>query len=269
MTIKQGGSPPATGRWCAATTQQKGFTLMGMKLEDIDVDGAIQYQALEAEASLEEGDTRLDFLKKAGLAGGAVMGGGALLGAIAPAASLAKTKKGKGRPPKSFGKGDIGILNYALTLEYLEAAFYNEAAANQAKTGFIKDPQTQIFLQDVVFDENKHVAVLKKALGKKAVKSPTFNFKGDNADEAKFGAMSFTFENEGVHAYAGQAFNITTPAYLAVALSIITIEARHASVIGLITKKSTAGITPSGPFDTPFTANRVLKDVTGLGYIVS
>lgn len=241
---------------------------MSMKMEDIDVDGALQHTALEAEASLEEGDTRLDFIKKAGLAGGAVMGGGALLGAIAPAASLAKGKKMKGRPPKSFGKGDVGILNYALTLEYLEAAFYNEAAANQAKTGFIKDPQTQIFLQNVVVDENKHVATLKKALGKKAVKSPVFNFHGDNADETKFGTMSFTFENEGVHAYAGQAFNITTPAYLAVALSIITIEARHASVIGLITKKSTAGISPSGSFDTPFTANRVLKDVTGLGYIV-
>lgn len=239
---------------------------MSMKIEDIDVDGAIQETALEAVSSLDEGDTRLDFIKKAGMAGGAVMGGGALLGALAPAASMA-AGPGKGRPPASFGKGDIGILNYALTLEYLEAAFYNEATANQAAKTFIKDKQTQVFLQDVTVDENAHVAALKKALGKKAVKSPRFDFHGDSADEARFGTASFAFENEGVHAYAGQAFNIASPKVLAKALSIITVEARHASVIGLITMKTPAGITPSGPFDKPFTAKRVLRDVTALGYI--
>src|SRR6476646_12100214 len=104
-------------------------------LERIDVDGAIREAAHDAAEAVESGDTRLGFLKKAGLAGGAVMGGGALLSALTPAASMAA---GKGRPPAKFGKGDIGILNYALTLEYLEAAFYNEATANNKKKTFLK-----------------------------------------------------------------------------------------------------------------------------------
>ena len=100
-----------------------------LNIEQVDVDGDIRETAQEASEALS-GDTRLGFLKKAGLAGGAAMGGGALLSALTPAASMAA---GKGRPPAKFGKGDIGILNYALTLEYLEAAFYNEATANNKK----------------------------------------------------------------------------------------------------------------------------------------
>ena len=226
------------------------------KLSDIDVDGAIQETAHEAIDGLEPGDTRLDFFKKAGLTGGAVIGGGVLLSALTPAFAAAA---GRGRPPGSFGKGDVGILNYALTLEYLESAFYNEATANQASSSFIKDGQTQVFLKTVTNDENMHVKALKKALGKKAVKSPRFNFQGDNAEEERFRTASFAFENEGVHAYSGQAFNIKDPAYLAVALSIVTIEARHAAVIGLISKGSEQGIAPNGAFDTPYTAAKVLR----------
>lgn len=233
-----------------------------MKLEDIDVDGAIQETAAEAGESL--GDTRRGLMKKTALAGGAMIGGGSILGAIVAGEASAA---GKGRPPASFGKGDIGILNYALTLEYLEAAFYNEALAFHRKTNFIKDRQTEVFLKTVVRDENAHVKALKKVLGSKAVAKPKFDFKGDNKSEKKFVNASFIFENEGVHAYSGQAFNVKSPKVLAAALSIVTIEARHASVIGLIKNARPSNIAPDGPFDTPFTAAKVLKDVTSLGYI--
>jgi Ferritin-like domain len=233
-------------------------------LNEIDVNGALAETAHDAVEGLESGDTRLDFIKKAGLAGGAVMGGGAILSAFAPGTALAK-----GRPPKSFGKGDIGILNYALTLEYLESAFYTEATKNQASTGFIKNPQTQVALARTTADEAAHVKALKAALGHKAVKSPKFDFKGTTADEATFVATSYALENEGVHAYAGQALNISGTKVIKAALSIITVEARHASVFGLLAKGTSDSISPDGAFDKPFMAKKVLKDVTKLGFIQS
>jgi hypothetical protein len=234
-----------------------------LDISRVDVDGDIRETAHEATEALE-GDTRLSFLKKAGLAGGAVMGSGALLSALTPAASMAA---GKGRPPAKFGQGDVGILNFALTLEYLEAAFYNEATANQKKSSFIKDKQTQVFLKTVTTDENAHVAYLKKALGSKAVAAPKVDFGGTTSQEASFVKTAVALENTGVHAYSGQALNIKSPANVGAALSILTIEARHASVIGLIAKNSSKGISPDGPFDTPFTAAQVLKAVEATGFL--
>ena len=234
-------------------------------IDRIDVDGAVRETAHDATEALAGGDTRLDFLKKAGLAGGAAMSGGVLLSALTPAAAMAA---GKGRPPAKFGKGDIGILNYALTLEYLEAAFYNEASANQKSKSFIKDPQTQVFLKTVTVDENAHVAFLKKALGSKAVGAPKVDFGGTTSDEKSFVETAVALENTGVHAYSGQALNIASPAYVAAAISILTIEARHASVAGLILSGKPSGLTPDGAFDTPFTAAKVLKAVEKTGFLV-
>jgi ferritin-like protein len=108
-----------------------------------------------------KGDTRLGFLKKAGVAGGALVGGGALLGALAPTA-MAGT--GTGRPPSRFGSGDIGILNYALTLEYLERDFYNEAAKNDRRKSFLgKDGKS--FLTAVIrAGEHRRRRVLRAAV---------------------------------------------------------------------------------------------------------
>jgi hypothetical protein len=231
-----------------------------INLEEIDVDGAIRETHAEAIDGLHEGDTRLSFLRKSAVTAGAAVSGGALLGTLAPSV-LASS--GSGRPPASFGKGDIGILNYALTLEYLEAAFYNGAtAANMALSA-----QTAAYLQITTRDENAHVAFLKKALGSKAAKEPTFNFKGANTSVETFMKTAQVLENTGVHAYSGQALNIKSAAYVKAALSILTVEARHASVIGLL-NESGAGIDSTGSFDTPYTAAKVLAAVKGTGFIV-
>ncbi|CAN5418305.1 hypothetical protein BH10ACT11_BH10ACT11_15950 [soil metagenome] len=242
-----------------------------LKLSDIDVDGAIRESAEEATATLtEEGDTRADFLKKAGLAGGAAMSGGALLGALAPGSALGALGKpkgnGKGRPPKSFGKGDIGILNYALTLEYLEAAFYAEAKKNN-RSGAIATGYAGIFLNAVNRDEAAHVKYLKKALGNKAVKSPKFDFGSSTQSASAFIATSYALENTGVGAYSGQALNIKSNKVVKAALSIVTIEARHASVAGILFKNDRHGIAPDGPFDDAKTAAQTLRKVKATGFI--
>jgi Ferritin-like domain len=223
-----------------------------INLEAVDTDGAIREAAEEVSS-----DTRLGFLRKAGVAGGAALGGGAILGGlITPGVASAK-----GRPPGSFGKGDIGILNYALTLEYLERAFYNEATAG----GKITDPQTKAFLRITTRDERAHVAFLKHALGHRAVKEPKFDFHGIPRDPEKFAATAYVLENTGVHAYLGQAPNIQTPAYLLAAASIVTIEARHSGAIGSIIGKS---IAPNGSFDNGYPAAKVLAAVKKTGFIV-
>jgi hypothetical protein len=245
------------------------MTMSGkINLQEIDVDGAVREAHAEAIDQLEQvaihpGDTRLGFLRKTALAGAGAMSGGALLGALAPSA-LAAGGGGAGRPPASFGKGDIGILNYALTLEYLEAAFYNGASgANMALSS-----QAAAFLKIVTRDENAHVKFLKEHLGSKAAKEPKFEFKGANTSPSTFMTTSQVLENTGVHAYSGQALNIKDATYVKAALSILTVEARHASVIGLLNEPAGNEITPSGPFDTPLTAAKVLAAVKSTGFIV-
>jgi rubrerythrin len=225
-----------------------------LDLTTIDVDGAVR----EA-ADAVSGDTRLSFLRKAGLAGGAVLSGGALLGALAPSVFAA----GSGRPPSSFGAGDVGILNYALTLEYLESTFYSQAYANLYSSA---SPQVKAFLKTTKTDEADHVAALQGTLGSKAVKKPKFDFGKAVTDPNTFETTAFVLENTGVAAYSGQAFNIASPKVLAVALSIVTVEARHAGAIGSITGMA---IAKNGPFDIPEAAAQILAAVTATKFIVS
>jgi Ferritin-like domain len=220
----------------------------------VDQDGAIS-EAHDAVA----GDTRLAFLRKAGIGAAGLASGGAILAALAPSAMAAKV----GAPPASFGAGDIGILNYALTLEYLERAFYNQATSN----GIVKDAQLKGILETATRDERAHVAKLKGALGSKAVAEPKFNFGDAVKNQKTFAATSFVLENTGVHAYLGQAGNISNPAYLLVAASIMTIEARHAGAIGAYLKHSPKEIAPSGSFDTGYSAAKVLAAVKSTGFI--
>jgi hypothetical protein len=231
-----------------------------INLEEVDVDGAVREARAAAIDGLEAGDTRLSFIKKIGVGTAGVVGGGALLGALAPSAFAAG-----GRPPSSFGKGDVGIANYALTLEYLEAEFYKQAAANITFTS----AALKGFANTVAKDEAAHVAAIKGLLKTAAVKSPAFKFGPATTDEKTFAATAKVLENTGVGAYFGQGFNIKSSTILKFAISVLTVEARHAGAIGILLDASGAGISPHGAFDRPTTAAAVLKAVTATGFIAA
>ncbi len=229
-----------------------------LNLDEIDPSGAIA----EHHAAVE-GDTRMDFLKKAGLGGAAAVSGGAVLSGLTAGTASAQSST---RPPSMFGKGDIGILNYALTLEFLEAAFYNEATKNNVVAD--GNSQLAVFLRTVTRDENRHVGFLRSGLGSKAVKRPKFNFGDTTKDPTMFALTSEVLENTGVSAYLGQAKNIRSAKILGQAGSILTVEARHASVIGVLNKNSSDGIAPDGAFDRAKSARAILAAVKKTGFIV-
>ncbi len=134
-----------------------------------------------------------------------------------------------GRALAMSESGDVGILNFALTLEYLEAAFYKEAKTRAKASGDLKS------LIDLVGrDEEEHVGALTetiKKLGGKPVAEPKFDF--PYSDTAGFLKLAQTFEDTGVSAYNGAAPQIKAAEVLEAAGSIVQVEARHAAAIRL------------------------------------
>ena len=217
-----------------------------LTLEELDRDGAI----LEGVAEIA-GDSRADFLRKAAVGGGALLGGGALAAAL-PEGAMAG-------PARS----DIAILNFALTLEFLEAAFYTEAERRRALSG-----ETAKFAQVVGRHERAHVAFLRKALGRQAVKKPRFNFKGTTANQAQFQSTAQTLEDTGVAAYLGQVGRIKNKKILAAAGSILPVEARHAAWIRDIRGRGNPPLPAPTAFEGAKTRSQILAAVKGTGFIV-
>ena len=120
-------------------------------------------------------------------------------------------------------------MNYALTLEYLEASFYAEAVKKGALTG-----ETKAFAKVVAGHEAAHVTAIKGTLGAKAVARPKFDFADTTSSQAKFQATSEVLEYTGVSAYLGQVGHIKSGAVLAAAGSILPVEAWHAAWIAVI-----------------------------------
>lgn len=212
-------------------------------------------KALEEGLLAEPGLTRSQLFRRAAMGGGSLMVAGVTFGGI---------------PSIAFGASpsqDVAILNFALFLEYLEAAFYTEAE----KQGRLKG-EARGFAEVVGAHERAHVAFIRGALGKKAIKSPKFNFHGTTSNTFKFIATSIALEDTGVGAYNGQGANLTKKT-LAVAAEIVSVEARHAAWIRDIADiTSGAAKPPGGPapnaFDPLLTKAQVLKIVDGTHFVV-
>jgi rubrerythrin len=153
-----------------------------------------------------------------------------------------------------FGKGDIGILNYALTLEYLETAFY----ADVVKSGLFKGADLET-IRKFGAEEAEHVEALTaavKQLGGKPAPEPKAEFPLKSAKSVL--ELAGTVENLGAAAYLGQAPNIQSPEVLASALAIHSVEGRHAAALNTLLGTS---ITPDGAFAKPADVQTVLKSV--------
>jgi rubrerythrin len=153
-----------------------------------------------------------------------------------------------------FGKGDIGILNYALTLEYLETAFY----ADVVKSGLFKGADLET-IRKFGAEEAEHVEALTaavKQLGGKPAPEPKAEFPLKSAKSVL--ELAATVENLGAAAYLGQAANIQSPEVLASALAIHSVEGRHAATLNTLLGES---ITPDGAFAKPADVKTVLKSV--------
>jgi rubrerythrin len=153
------------------------------------------------------------------------------------------------------GGGDVEILNFALTLEYLEADFYRQAQ----KLGLKGDYKG--LAEEFGAHEQAHVDALTDTIGQlggKPAKQPTFAF--GLKSQKDFEKLAVTLEDTGVSAYNGAAPMIESKEVLAAAGSIVQVEARHAAALRYL-----GGMSPTkGPFDETLSMDEVLEAVKPL-----
>jgi Ferritin-like domain len=199
--------------------------------------------ALDRDGALAEAEAGLTRGRLLGL--GALAGAGVLLG-----------RPGSARA--AVGAGDRAVLNYALSLEYLQAAFYTESERSKALTGRAAEAARHVGAV-----ERAHVHAFLGLLGRHAIKRPRFDFQGVTEDRKKFLKTAVAFEDLAVEAYKGQAIKIRSKAVLASALGIHTVEARHAAWMRYLN-----GIQPAvSAFDSPRPKAQIDVIVRRTGFI--
>ena len=209
----------------------------------------------------DDPQSRKRFLKMVGGAGAA----GALSLLIAAcggddddeSSSSTSTTDTMGDKPAA-SKGDLEIVNYALTLEYLEADFYAQVIAS----GEVTDKKIAELAKSIGQNEQEHVDALTatvKQLGGTPAKKPKTKFEDVIAGgPQKILETAAAVENLGAAAYLGQAGNIKDKEILAAALAIHSVEGRHAAALNTLVGET---IVPDGAFAKPASMDEVLKAV--------
>jgi hypothetical protein len=200
---------------------------------------------------------RKRFLRMAGGAGAASFGAFVLAACGSSSKKTASTAAAAASTTTSTStavSGDVAILNYALTLEYLEREFYAKVVASGLFSG-----KVGTLIKGFGEQEATHVEALKGAvekMGGTPVANPNGKFPITSATQVA--QLAYTVENLGAAAYLGQAPKIQSPELLATALAIHSVEARHAATLGTLVKKS---LTPDGAFAKPDEMSTVLAAV--------
>ena len=203
-----------------------------------------------------------------GLIGKSVLiGGGAALAMAGLPAFRASAQNDTLEADPYFEDDGINILNYALTLEHLEATFYREALAQFGESDFA--PTVYGLLSQIGDHEAAHVDALTSTindLGGTPVEEASYDF--GYSDVASFLMVAVALENVGVSAYAGAAPSVAVlaPSLVATALGIHSVEARHASFVGALVNDADNQPFPDA-VDSPRTPQEVL-DIAG-PFIVS
>ena len=214
----------------------------------------------------DDPSSRKRFLKMLGGAGAA----GALTTFVAACGDDDDTSAAKAPPPASAvdnANSDLEILNYALTLEFLEAEFYDKVIAS----GLVKDKAVADLAKKFGSTEQEHVDALRatiKKLGGKPVTAPRTKFEETLAKGLKETLeTAATVENLGAAAYLGQAGSIKNKEVLAAALAIHTVEARHAAALNRLVGRDfmgggeLSGSIPNGAFAKPMDMKAVNEAV--------
>ena len=215
---------------------------LALTLVDVDVDGALQETAADAFPG-----SRAEFLRRSVAA--AVVGVGSLFAAApSAAAGIAKTKN------------DIAMLRFDLVLEYLQAGLYTEAEQLGALT-----EKTLGWARVVGAHERAHVVALKSLLGRKAVPSPTFNYENVTSRERAFIRTAVGFEDLTAALLKWQAPRLDSRPIIAAAVTLHSVETRHAAWI-----RHLIGLQPAAAaFDKPASQRRMARLIASTHFIVS
>jgi hypothetical protein len=150
---------------------------------------------------------------------------------------------------------DVRILQLVLQLEYTQVAFYEMGLRAASLQGQLRE-----FAQAALAHERAHLAAIRSALGAKAAPRPRFDLRRATKDPATFRTTAIELEDLAVAGYNGQATNLTSGA-LAVAATIVSVEARHASWV-----RALAGeVAAPEPVDKPITAEQVVDGLHKIG----